>query len=89
MFSFIKRMSAPFTSLGSKLAGGFASVGNKLGNLFRGGEAIGRVGREAVITGGKGFDFVNLPLFETMGTAGNQFLRPFDRMSNVGSFTGF
>lgn len=79
-------MSAPFASLGSKLASGFASVGNKLGSLFRGGETIGKVGREAVI-GGRGFDFVNLPLFETIGS--NQFLRPFDRMSNVGSFTGF
>ena len=86
MFSFIKRMSVPFANLGSKVAGGITSLGSKLSHFMNAGQSVGRVGVEAVRGGGRSFDFVNIPRFMEQG--GNQFLRPFDSMNNMGGFMG-
>ena len=89
MFSFIKRMSVPFANLGSKVAGGITSLGSKLShfiNVSNTGQTLGNLGVEAVRGGGRSFDFVNIPKFMEQG--GNQFLRPFDSMNNMGGFIG-
>lgn len=86
MFSFIRRAFRPI-----------ASIGEKLGEIFRIGRKAEPMGvfREKVLieSGSKPFSYTNIPKFHqgggSTGLPKGEYLRPFDEMGRGGGFTGY
>lgn len=87
MFGFIKSVFRPFASIGSKIGNVIGNIGRKFINVISGGEAIGRIGREALISERIPEKFINIGKYENIGN--NRYLRGSDEMYNQGYFKGW